>query len=889
MLGRYSFLLPNRKDALSLAIVYVVLLAVFGTPVALGLSWLSLPYGPYSPLLERFLTGWPAYPVGVDNFSFPHFEWPSREFARQAEHLGSGPYWNPHVGLGIPMLGQYETQMLFPLEILERKLGLQAWNWILVLKIAFAATGAYVFVAQFTQKHMARIAGALCYGMSAYFVWFISIPAFVNGAMMVPWMFVATNCLTSQSIPWIAKPALFALIVGLSMLTGQPQITALALLGCAGFLASLILVERSWRSTAGLSAVAGFAAGTLGALLIALPQLVQFAIAYKWGYSIHTPGAYGNSGTSPLNFTVPFWPYFFGQPMSPWDGRLYPAELNWEAFPILIGGSGLVLALYGVSCMRGQASPNSAVRRGPAIAMCVVTGAILALVLSGTMGIHFWNVRYLDQINLPRYGTTILALGAASILAYGFACMAQARAQRLTGVLLAFVAIMVAVGSLLLRVLPVQIATENSGYAVASIALGLCPFAVCAIGSVILLRALREGKRNVTAVQVGLLFLLVGELSYFVRYGFDIEHELLRLFVVAWFAIAAVVALRSLRAAVLVALPALVAPFVLLVTAGATLPRSVDPYMEPAKHISVLKDLLGNGSRRGRILTTKDVSWPNVASAYGVAQLESAAPMQVMSTARLIMDGMTTDKPFYTMPTQWLGMGDKASNTTISWADFVQYRDVFNALAVRYLVDVPEGILARDPIPDTRVVHRGRVVIYEDQRALPRAFVLPFNDDPVRMNGPRFDLGRTGDLLEALPKMKDLLNLIATSRTEIKSADIGRFLPDTIDMRVDTATRALLVVSDAYFPGWSALVDGAPREIIRVGGSLRGVLVHPGEKLVQMQYAPPLWVGSTTIALVAMLLSLGACGLCFTGIVRGSKPVTQNVYGAPGEPSARMS
>lgn len=852
--------------------MYVVLLAVFGTPVALGLSWFPLPYGPYSPLLERFLTGWPAFPAGVDSFSFAHFEWPAREFARQAEQLGGSAYWNPHVGLGIPMLGQYETQMLFPLEIVERKLGLQAWNWILVLKIALAATGAYVFVAQFTRTHAARVAGALCYGMSAYFVWFINIPAFVNGAMMVPWMFVATNCLTSLSVPWIAKAAFFALMVGSCMLTGQPQISALAGLACAGHLAVLIAVERSWRRADGAAAVAAFAVGTLGALLIASPQLVQFAIAYQWGYSLHTPGAYGDAGTLPLNFTLPFLPYLLGQPMMPWDGRLYVAEVNWEAFPMLIGGSGLILVLYGVSCMRGLASSDArAVRPGPAIAIGIVTTGILALVLTASMGVGIWKVAYLDQINLPRYGTTILALGAASIIAYGFTRMEQVRARSLTSVLLAFTAIVVSVGSLLLRVPPVEIVAENSAYARASIALGLFPFMVCAIASILLLWALRDGKRNVTGVQVGLLLLLMGELSYFVRYGFKIEHELLRLLVLAWFTIGAIVALRSIRAAVMLVLPALAAPLVLLVTAGATLPRSLDPYTEPAKHIAVLKDLLGDGSRRGRILAGKDVSWPNIASAYGVSQLESAAPVQVNSTARLILDHMTAGKLRYTVPNQWLGMEDKPSEGSLSWSDFRQRRELFNLLAVRYLVDAPDGVLAKDPIPGTRVVHRSRMVIYEDQLALPRVFVLPLKDDPGTAIRPPLDSEGITVFTEILPDMKDLLKRIATARTIIEEPDIEQFLPDSIQLRISTTTRAMVVVSDAFFPGWSAFVDGYPRQIIRIGGALRGVLVEPGEKSVKMRYTPPFWDRTTAISLAAVLMSLIACGLCFAGRVHRGK------------------
>ncbi len=66
--------------------------------------------------------------------------------------------------------------------------------------------------------------------------------------------------------------------------------------------------------------------------------------------------------------------------------------------------------------------------------------------------------------------------------------------------------------------------------------------------------------------------------------------------------------------------------------------------------------------------------------------------------------------------------------------------------------------------------------------------------------------------------------------------------------------RGLVVLSDTYFPGWTATVDGKPVGILEVYGALRGVVVEKGEHRIEMVYRP--WS-----ALVGGGLSLLGIGL----------------------------
>ena len=92
------------------------------------------------------------------------------------------------------------------------------------------------------------------------------------------------------------------------------------------------------------------------------------------------------------------------------------------------------------------------------------------------------------------------------------------------------------------------------------------------------------------------------------------------------------------------------------------------------------------------------------------------------------------------------------------------------------------------------------------------------------------------------------------------SADHG----EQLDVDVDAARPALLVVTDAWHPGWSATVDGRPAELRRVDGTFRGVAVPAGRHRVVMRFRPP---GMTTAVPLAGLGGAGLLALAAAGLL----------------------
>jgi hypothetical protein len=92
------------------------------------------------------------------------------------------------------------------------------------------------------------------------------------------------------------------------------------------------------------------------------------------------------------------------------------------------------------------------------------------------------------------------------------------------------------------------------------------------------------------------------------------------------------------------------------------------------------------------------------------------------------------------------------------------------------------------------------------------------------------------------------------------AVELVKDLPGDTALRVVAARSALLVLNDAFAPGWSALVDGRPAEIVRTNALVRGVWMTPGSHEVRFLYRTPGLAVGWALAL-AGAAGLGAWGL----------------------------
>ena len=96
---------------------------------------------------------------------------------------------------------------------------------------------------------------------------------------------------------------------------------------------------------------------------------------------------------------------------------------------------------------------------------------------------------------------------------------------------------------------------------------------------------------------------------------------------------------------------------------------------------------------------------------------------------------------------------------------------------------------------------------------------------------------------------------VGATAAEVTFADRSRF--NTRSIVVDVPTPGYVVLTDTYFPGWVATVDGQPRPILQANVTFRAVAVAAGQHTIDFRYDPFSfrlggWISVCTWAAVAV-------------------------------------
>ena len=134
---------------------------------------------------------------------------------------------------------------------------------------------------------------------------------------------------------------------------------------------------------------------------------------------------------------------------------------------------------------------------------------------------------------------------------------------------------------------------------------------------------------------------------------------------------------------------------------------------------------------------------------------------------------------------------------------------------------------------DYKLIHSGDVKIYENLDVLPRAFIVhnwnwvPDGAAAIEtMRSLEFDIEKTAVLTISDSELIQPLSVgegVGESRAEIQE-----YNPERIVLISDAVQDGLLVLTDSYYPGWQAVLDGKHVPIERANNLFRGVFVPAG-------------------------------------------------------------
>lgn len=813
--------------------------------------------------LHRAFGGDPDALLGLPGFDMTTLFYAQKAFAVDRIRAGDFPLWNPNLFCGIPFHATIHPALLYPPNALFLALPLaSAFNWLFALHVALAGAFTFALARESGARPAAALFGAVAFAFSARMLLHVHVGHFPHVAALA-WMpalfWLAERLARRRTLrAALALAAAFAL----SLLAGFPQYPVYATAGIAILFAARAALVRAAARDTGVALALAAGALAFGAALAAAQLLPGLDYARD---SLRSGAArdFLAMGYMPFaSFGTIFLPSLAGDMLrAPYFGE-------WSFWTTCAyGGVGVVA--FGALAL--AAAPDATRRRALPWAALALAGAILAL---GAQTPLFEIVRRVPVLGAFRGSSKFLALTTLAL-----AILAALGLETILGALERGRGARARAGDR--DAAGDDDGGANAGRAVFRFAL-VCGI-LCGAGLAVWLAFAGAGG----LARAGSLYgALASPNEHFpggpppaapetiadVRAA--IARDAARLAAIAAaFAAAALAAVRMARAPGPARARAAAA---FAVAATALLAADLFEFAHPhLRTLSVARDIELN---------------PELARA-----LASMPPGARFGAAeRRMMRGALYGAPAVG------GYEGNLPRRTLALVNFAADRPPgvaipsFQPGRISPLLDlfVMQSLVLDRPTPvDASLFHLAaqgeRFALYERARALPRAYlaheVAVAADLPAiwtAIRDGRHDpyaiatVEREADRESVAPLATPAPHTPGAAASE-PLAEVVQGGADRVVVRVRPASRALLVLLDAFSKDWRARVDGEPARIVPVFGFFRGVYVAPhagasGGDAAASAAADPIEVVFTyepASMAAGAAISLSACALAAAALI----------------------
>ncbi|MBI3654384.1 MAG: YfhO family protein [Acidobacteria bacterium] len=174
----------------------------------------------------------------------------------------------------------------------------------------------------------------------------------------------------------------------------------------------------------------------------------------------------------------------------------------------------------------------------------------------------------------------------------------------------------------------------------------------------------------------------------------------------------------------------------------------------------------------------------------------------------------------------------------------------FDALNVKYLLTYAAAEVSSSY---ELLMKADGLALYENRHALPRAFfVQQVMDGGVpsgvadleRLRQADFDIKTTAVVQGAK---------LSTQTCSVGKATISEDRRNRVVIETENAGDGWLVLSDNFYPGWQAEIDGKPVEIFHANHTMRAVSVPAGSHVLSFRFAPRVFRASVYLSITAAI------------------------------------
>jgi Bacterial membrane protein YfhO len=189
-------------------------------------------------------------------------------------------------------------------------------------------------------------------------------------------------------------------------------------------------------------------------------------------------------------------------------------------------------------------------------------------------------------------------------------------------------------------------------------------------------------------------------------------------------------------------------------------------------------------------------------------------------------------------------------------------------LNVKYVTTTSVGEefnLLKDSKRFRSVYNDGHLVIFENTSVLPRAFLVPktgiellkdTDSQLATFRDPAFDPQKTVIVSNRPASLSSLSSASAPGQAANNFVKITGTGVNDVSIRAAASETSVLVVSQTYYPGWKAIVDGKTTEVFPVNMTLTGVAVEPGTHDIRLVFDPMSFKVGAGLTLLSLIIGV---------------------------------
>ncbi len=274
----------------------------------------------------------------------------------------------------------------------------------------------------------------------------------------------------------------------------------------------------------------------------------------------------------------------------------------------------------------------------------------------------------------------------------------------------------------------------------------------------------------------------------------------------------------------------------------------LNEFLKETEIIGFLKDRKESGSLFRVFASEQSLFRQFFAQKYGIHKLLGAGSSRIAFFDKFLDKG--------------LGIVDE-THARIKWGELIVPAERLESGYIAKLLGMwnVKYILSKDKLSNPAfepVLGTVDGIVYANKKVLPRAYVvrnaevLSQEDIFAGMQSDSFDPQET-ILLEQVVQHP------LTNSGEFKEAEIVKYTPNEITVKVYLYKPGYLVLADNYYPGWSAYDNCIKKPVLKANYAMRAVYLEEGPHIVKFKREPTyLWVGAiiSISALIFVVLYL---------------------------------